>query len=334
MDANKSVTATFSTLPSYTLTVNLTGSGSGSVTSNPPGVTCSGATCTGSFVSGTNVALTAVPSNSVFGGWSGLCTGTSICNVLMNGPQSVTATFNSLPNHVLTVTLAGTGTGSVAATVGGSSVPLPCSGSTCTGSFAQGTTVNLTATPTSGHTFAGWSGAGCAGTGVCSVAMNSAQNVTATFTAPTSGLVANPQTFQFTIRQPLAPQTSYRYIVTLTGSAPGGAPVTFRITRYPTYHDPLHGHGVGAGNIYKRVDPNTGAVTSGYTSTAADVSTVAMPPGDGTVSGAPHFVYVPVNCHTFIPGDSFEFVAVDAQGNESAPATVTMTQKQALCNHG
>ena len=74
----------------------------------------------------------------------------------------------------LTVTKAGTGSG----TVTGDQVNC---GSDCTGTYVHGTAVTLTATPATGSTFAGWSG-DCTGTGTCTVTMNAAKSVTATFT--------------------------------------------------------------------------------------------------------------------------------------------------------
>jgi hypothetical protein len=53
-------------------------------------------------------------------------------------------------------------------------------GSTCSASYASGTSVTLTAIAASGSTFAGWSGA-CTGTATCTVSMNAARTVTATF---------------------------------------------------------------------------------------------------------------------------------------------------------
>jgi hypothetical protein len=81
----------------YALTVTKSGTGAGTVTSNPAGITC-GATCTKSFNSGTAVVLTATPNaTSTFAGWSGACSGTSTCKVTMSVAKSVTATFVAKP---------------------------------------------------------------------------------------------------------------------------------------------------------------------------------------------------------------------------------------------
>ncbi len=75
----------------------------------------------------------------------------------------------------LTVTKAGTGTGTVQSTPAG----LAC-GTTCSVNFAETSSVTLTATPDSGSTFTAWAGA-CSGTGSCTVTMDAAKSVTATF---------------------------------------------------------------------------------------------------------------------------------------------------------
>jgi len=94
MDDAKSVTATFTAID-RTLQVATDGTGSGSITSSPGGIDC-GATCTFAFPHGTNVNLNPQPADglSYFAGWSGDCTGTGSCDVTMEGPRSVTATFN------------------------------------------------------------------------------------------------------------------------------------------------------------------------------------------------------------------------------------------------
>ncbi|HYD40642.1 MAG TPA: malectin domain-containing carbohydrate-binding protein [Anaeromyxobacter sp.] len=77
----------------YALTVTRAGTGSGTVTSNPAGISC-GSTCSASYASGTAVTLAAAAaSGSTFGGWSGACTGTGSCIVTMTAARSVTATF-------------------------------------------------------------------------------------------------------------------------------------------------------------------------------------------------------------------------------------------------
>jgi aryl-phospho-beta-D-glucosidase BglC (GH1 family) len=192
MASAQSVTATFNpSANNNTLTVTKAGAGTGTVTSSPAGISC-GSTCSASFASGTSVTLTAAATGgSTFAGWSGACTGTGTCTVSLTAGQSVTATFNpSVNNQALTVTRAGTGTGTVTSSPAG----ISC-GTTCSASFASGTSVTLTAAAASGSTFVGWSGA-CTGTGTCTVALNAAQSVTATFnTSVTGAPCPNPITF-------------------------------------------------------------------------------------------------------------------------------------------
>jgi phospholipase C len=170
---NTSVMANFSSSP--VLTVAL--SGTGSVASNPPGITC-GQTCSASFDLGTSVTLTATAAaNSSFVGWTGGgCSGTSPCTVKLSASQQVTATFNITQSApVLTVTLAGTGM------VTSSPSGINC-GTTCSASFSAGTQVTLTATAGANSTFAGWNGGGCSGTNpTCVVKLSANETVTATF---------------------------------------------------------------------------------------------------------------------------------------------------------
>jgi hypothetical protein len=95
-------------------------------------------------------------------------------------PANSITLFVLMPETTVTFGLAivksGTGTGSVTSSPAG----IDCGG-TCSGEFESGTSVTLTATPATGSTFAGWSGAGCTGTGTCTVTLDAAKNVTATF---------------------------------------------------------------------------------------------------------------------------------------------------------
>lgn len=79
------------------LTVSKHGSGAGTVTSSPGGISC-GTTCSASFTEGTVVTLTARPAaGSVFSGWSGACSGTRTCKVTMTAAKSVVAGFVPKP---------------------------------------------------------------------------------------------------------------------------------------------------------------------------------------------------------------------------------------------
>jgi phospholipase C len=101
---NVTVTATFSAFP--TLMVSLAGTGSGSVVSNDSAINC-GQTCSATYSGSPQITLTATPgANSLFGGWSGACSGTGPCVVTVNSNQSVTATFNAMQtvqvlNHIV-----------------------------------------------------------------------------------------------------------------------------------------------------------------------------------------------------------------------------------------
>ncbi len=167
-------------LPSATLTVNKSGSGSGTVTSNPAGIDC-GAACTYAFPTGTTVTLTATPDTGyTFSGWSGACSGTDPCTVTLAEDRTVTAIFNR-SDQQLTIVKTGSGNGTITSDPAG----IACN-STCSTLFPYGTLITLNAVPAPGHTFAGWVGA-CTGTGLsCTVTMIRAHTVGAVFTAPPS----------------------------------------------------------------------------------------------------------------------------------------------------
>ncbi|NJK95799.1 MAG: carbohydrate-binding protein [Bacteroidales bacterium] len=90
MNGDKTVGATFTALPSYTLTINTPANGT--ITASPAGPT---------YVSGTTVSLTASPSPGFqFTGWTGAATGTqSQVNIQMNGNKTVGATFVATTNQ-------------------------------------------------------------------------------------------------------------------------------------------------------------------------------------------------------------------------------------------
>jgi hypothetical protein len=89
--------------------------------------------------------------------------------------ESVGVTAGTAARFTLTVAKSGTGNGTVTSSSGG----INC-GTTCAADFDVGSTVTLTAVAGSSSTFAGWSGA-CSGAGACTVAVDAAKTVTATF---------------------------------------------------------------------------------------------------------------------------------------------------------
>ena len=80
--------------PPYALTVTKTGTGTGTVTSSPPGISC-GSDCSEPYNSGARITLRAkADTTSAFSGWSGGgCSGTGTCQVTMNAPITVVASF-------------------------------------------------------------------------------------------------------------------------------------------------------------------------------------------------------------------------------------------------
>jgi hypothetical protein len=171
----------------FTIQVTKNGTGSGTVTSSPSGISC-GTTCSRSFSGGTTVTLAAVPaSGSIFAGWSGGgCSGTGSCTVQINNNMTVTAAFNpaaepppppspSSGTFTLTVTkVQNGGTGNVTSSPAG----INC-GTTCSASFASGTSITLFASPTTGR-FASWTGGPCTGSTNPSCTFTLGANTTAT----------------------------------------------------------------------------------------------------------------------------------------------------------
>jgi phospholipase C len=163
---------------SFQLSVQVAGAGGGTISSNPTGIDC-GQACSTSFASGTQVTLTeTAAAKSSFAGWTGGCSGNNpTCTLTLSAIQRVTATFNTSQNApVLTVSFAGTGTGTILSDPSG----INCA-PTCTASFNAGTQVTLTETASTNSSFAGWTG-GCSGNNpTCTVTLSASQQVTATF---------------------------------------------------------------------------------------------------------------------------------------------------------
>jgi hypothetical protein len=155
------------------LTLARIGTGTGTVTSGPPGISC-GTTCTATFVRKQSVTLHASAGpNSRFVTWTGACSGTT-CSMTMNGNASVTARFDLIQDQVQ-VRKQGDGDGTVTSAPGG----ISC-GASCSAAFNRGSTVVLHAVPDASSRFVGWS-VGCSGLGDCSLRVNGPRTATARF---------------------------------------------------------------------------------------------------------------------------------------------------------
>ncbi|MDY7093589.1 MAG: Ig-like domain-containing protein [Acidobacteriota bacterium] len=159
-----------------TVTVSLTGSGSGQVFSDPSGISCPG-TCSADYPVPTQVFLTAVADpGSVFIGFGG----DADCEdgtLRVSSSVSCTAEFEAAPStFTLTILFIGGGDGQVVT----NPPDLFCTGD-CSGDFEAGSTVGINARP-SGGSFGGWGG-DCSGSGFStSVLMDADKTCTVTFT--------------------------------------------------------------------------------------------------------------------------------------------------------
>ena len=168
--------------------VSLGSPANGSVTGGPGGaIDCSDTTtdCSLTVVLGSTITVVETPDAATagppptppyfFGGWGGSCSGTSVaCATYITANRTASATFVANTTNPLTVSVAGNG-----AVVGGG---INCgAGSTCDAQEPPNSSVTLTATPQSGYAFTGWTD-GCTGSqSTCTVQMDTARNVTATF---------------------------------------------------------------------------------------------------------------------------------------------------------
>jgi Divergent InlB B-repeat domain len=195
----------------------LTVSGSGKIQYGTGDVFCSG-NCTYTLASWSTIQLRAIAdTGSVFSGWIGSGIAQSGATLSIDSlwkDFDIQALF--IPQKTQTIVYSGGGGWG-----GGSSVSVPTvsqyplsltvvgngmvtsnpaginCGTTCTSSYAAGTSITLTATPTSGNTFSGWS-AGCTGSSTtCTLPLNQASSVTATFVADTPTDTTIEQTLSY-----------------------------------------------------------------------------------------------------------------------------------------
>jgi hypothetical protein len=174
----------YSKISYNTLTIVKSGTGSGTVTLTPTGISC-GSTCSYQFASGTSVTLTATPDiSSIFSGWVGGATGTNpTVTVTMNSNIIVESIFNAL--YTLTVVKQGNGDGTVTSSPSG----INC-GAICSYQFVSDTNITLTAIPYSYSIFNRWSGDVTGTNSTVTIIMNSNKTVYATFNIYEAGYFA------------------------------------------------------------------------------------------------------------------------------------------------
>jgi uncharacterized repeat protein (TIGR02543 family) len=201
--ATVSVTGTTACVANFstnTLTVNVSPTGGGTVTSDVGSISCTtagGTGCSANFVTQQVVTLTAAPNTAsgyMFTGWTGNCTASQLvpttATVTMNGAKTCTANFTT---NTLTVYVSPTGTGTVTSNVGGISCTTAAGGTGCAANYALNTAVTLTAAPATGYVFSSWSGTGCTGTTASiTVTMSASRACYANFTTNTLTVYVSP----------------------------------------------------------------------------------------------------------------------------------------------
>lgn len=197
-----------------TSSVSITKSGSGQGRVLGSHLDC-GAQCSTAVTYLDVVQLMAIPAaGSSFVRWEGSCTGSATtCDVVAAGAKSVRAVFE-VP-VTLTVAKDGTGAGTVADTSGAG---IYC-GSTCAASYWLGSSVTLRATAAAGAAFVGWSVAGCGTSATCTVTMDVAKTVRATFSLVPTNLTATPGPGRVNLAwSPVSGATNYHVF---SGTSPG-----------------------------------------------------------------------------------------------------------------
>ncbi len=173
---NINATATFTLRPKL-LTVTKTDTGGGTVTVSPGNLPWSSGATTVEYPDGTVVTLRAGAFNgSVFGGWSGDCSGMSnTCTVTMSKDMNVYADFGL--SRTLTINITGNGTATASKGI------LFWNFNTGVAYYADGIEETLTAAviPESGSIFRGWTGCDTTDGGKCTIKMTASKTVTVTF---------------------------------------------------------------------------------------------------------------------------------------------------------
>ena len=284
VDGSESVTAHF-IANCYTLTRNVSPSGSGSITPDPP--KSAGCPSNDQYTLGTSVSLRATPNSGYqFSSWSGaLSGGTNPQSLTISGDASVIANFSPIC-YTLTWNILPSASGSV--------TPDPPKSAGCQSNYQYilDTSVSLRATANTGYQFSGWSGALTGTQNPKNLTMGGNRSVTANFSVPTV--------------------YCYQLLVDHTGSGSDPVASPGQSTGCSTnfYHSgavvQLTAHPANGWHVVSWSGTNTNDSTG-------TTNTVTMPPGQHTVSVAyapnstatgraylPSVVHVPLTCMSSI----------------------------------
>lgn len=194
-------------------------------------------------------------------------------------PANSVTLFVLTPERVLTVTRNGTGSGTVTSTPAG----IAC-GDTCSFAFNNGASVALTAVASAGSVFAEWGG-GCSGNGACTVVMDAAKSVAATFTCSAVGATSLAQHGSALSGVPytiawgsVAGATGYDICESLTASFDGEVCTTVTTTSRQFTHTVA-----GLTTYYYRVRAKSPCGTGPFSATSTDVL-AALPAGASATS--------------------------------------------------
>ena len=224
--------------------------------------------------------------------------------------DSVQVSSESAATHLLDVTNAGNGGGTVTSTPSG----INC-GPTCSASFDDGTQVTLSSVADANSSFAGWSGAGCPVTGDCVLTMDQARSVTATFTKNTYQLdVSKAGTGGGTIT---STPSGINCGPTCSASFDAGAPVTVSVT--PNANSTFMGWSgsgcSGTGDcVVAMVQARSIAATFSTSRFPLDISKTGT--GGGIVSSTPAGIDCSSTCSaSFDDGSQVTLTAIPAPGS-------------------
>ena len=291
------------------LTVTKDGTGTGTVTSMPAGISCGGH-CSYQYSNTALVTLNALAdSGSNFAGWQGCDTvyGDGTCAITMTWDATITATFEQ--SVTLDVTRTGTGTGTITGAPGG----ISC-GNTCSAAYwpSESVVVTLTANADSGSGFAGWTGCPLKAGNTCTITMTAAATVSGAFALDSTVTVSKTGTGTGTATS--APpgidcgnMCSYLF--------DGGTALTL----------------VAAADVSSTFQGWTGcdsvSSTNCYISVSADVTSTAqfglnailnvarVGGGTGVVTNSPSGTSCGAGCYSYAPGTAVKLTAVPDDHN-------------------